>query len=259
MDTYPLGIPTKNEILNYLSPDLPIERRLFISPLLETDQIGDTSINLRLGHRFLVQKPSRMGLLDMVELHNEGESLLSENYSEHRVPYGHYFTLHPRSSVQIGTLEYLGIPTDLEGMITLRSSISSLPIMANAAQVHPGHRGIISLTLTSNAEFSIKLYPGMRFAELQLRRVLTPIEKPRPSRHHRMTNPLPIALQKDSDLEYLGPVAEPIIVGIVSTIASGRTTAVSHLIERHGFTWFSLAQGFEGRSTTFKYAKAFLL
>jgi deoxycytidine triphosphate deaminase len=234
------GIPTKKEIIEYLGVEKPIEERLFISPLLDGDQIGDTSIDLRLGQRFSVPKSSRMGLLDIVELHNEGESALIENYNESRVPFGQYFTLHPKNSVEVGTLEYLGIPRELEGTITLRASFSSIPILANTAQVHPGHRGIISLSLTSNANFSVKLYPGMRIAELQLRHVSTPIDKYRPSRYHYMTRPLPTELDKDYDLEFLGPIMEPLIIGIVSTIAAGRTTAITHLTERYGFGWFSL-------------------
>jgi len=180
-------------------------------------------------------------LLDVIELHNELESSLRENFSESRVPLGQYFTLHPKSSVQVGTLEYLGIPPDLQGIVTLRSSIANLPIMANTAQVHPGHRGIISLTLTSNANFSIKLFPGMRIAELQLRHIASPLNEYKTSRYHYMTSPLPVELYKDADLEYLGPISEPLIIGIVSTIAAGRTTAISHLTERYGFAWFSLA------------------
>ena len=215
---------------------------MFISPLLDHDQIGDTSIDLRLGHIFSVPKPSRLGMIDMIQLHNEGGGALDENYRESRVPYGQHFSFHPRRSVQIGTLEYLGMPSDLEGIVTLRASISDLPIIANAAQVHPGHRGIISLTLTSNAEFSIKLFPGMRIAELQLRHIDTPIDLPRSSRYHYMTKPLHTELYKDKDLDYLGPTVEPTIVGVVSTIAAGRTTAINHLMETQGFVWFSLAQ-----------------
>jgi len=235
-----MAIPTRQEILDYLGNSRSIENRLFISPLLDQEQIGDTSIDLRLGHRFSAPKASRMGLLDIVELHNEGEVSLNENYAESRVPFGQHFTLHPKNSVQIGTLEYLGIPNDLEGTITLRASFSNIPIIANTAQVHPGHRGIISLTLTSNANFSIKLYPGMRIAELQLRHIATSLNEYRTSRYHFMTRPLPVELYKDSDLEYLGPISEPLIIGIVSTIAAGRTTAISHLTERYGFGWFSL-------------------
>jgi len=223
-----------------MNVDRSFEQRLFILPLLDKDQIGDTSIDLRLGQRFSVPISSRMGVLDIVELHNEGEGSLNENYSESRVPFGQFFALHPGDSVEIGTLEYLGIPHDLEGTVTLRASISSIPILANTAQVHPGHRGIISLTLTSNAKFSVRLYPGMRIAELQLRYIATPLAISRPSRYHYMTRPLPTELYKDNDLEFLGPITEPLIIGIVSTIAAGRTTAISHLTERYGFGWFSL-------------------
>ena len=236
------SVPTRKEMLEYFGSDRPIRNRLFISPLLDQDQIGDTSIDLRLGHIFSVPKPSRLGMIDIIELHTDGGGIFDENYRESRVPYGQYFTLHPRRSVQIGTLEYVGIPNDLEGIVTLRASVSDFPILANTAQVHPGHRGIISLTLTSNAEFSIKLFPGMRIAELQLRHIDTPTDSPRPSRYHFMTRPLHTELYKDKDLEYLGPTVEPIIIGVVSTIAAGRTSAINHLMETYGFAWFSLAQ-----------------
>ena len=112
------SVPTRKEILEYLGSKRPIGNRLFISPLLDQDQIGDTSIDLRLGHIFSVPKPSRLGMIDIVELHTDGEGILDENYRESKVPYGQYFTLHPRRSVQIGTLEYIGIPNDLEGIVT---------------------------------------------------------------------------------------------------------------------------------------------
>ena len=67
MDETRNAIPSKKEIFEYLHPNLPIERRLFISPLLDDDQIGDTAIDLRLGHRFLVPKPSKLAMLDVME------------------------------------------------------------------------------------------------------------------------------------------------------------------------------------------------
>jgi dCTP deaminase len=235
------NILTKNEILDYLSQHQEIEHRLFVSPLLEKDQIGDTSIDLRLGHRFLVPEPSRLGVLDLIDLHHEGRGVLKDSYREVRVPYGQYFTLHPRRSVQISTLEYLGIPFGLQGNVTLRASVSDMLLIANVRQLHPGYRGIVTFSLISNAEFSIRLYPGIRVAELQLQCVNAPIIDHKVSRYHSMTRPLPTKLEEDADLEYIGPTVEPIIIGIASTIAAGRTTAVGHLIERYGFSWFSLA------------------
>jgi len=235
------SILTRDEILYYLSARQPVHERLFVSPLLEREQVGDTSVDLRLGHHFLVSQPSRLGVLDLIDLHNEGKGILSDNYREVRIPYGQFFTLHPASSVRVGTLEYLGIPYDLQGIVTLRASFSDLPIVANVAQVHPGHKGIVTLSLTSNAEFSIRLYPGARMAELQLQRLDPCIAKPRKSRYHRMTKPVSTRLYEDRDLSYLGPTVEPIIIGFATTIAAGRTTAVGHLLDMHGFTFLSLA------------------
>ena len=235
------NILTSKEILDYLNPSRSIDQRLFISPLLRQEQVGDTSIDLRLGQRFLISVPSRLGVLDLVDLHHEGAGILRDNYSEVRVACGQYFTLHPGSSVQVGSLEYLGIPVDLHGIVTLRASVSNLYIIANAAQVHPGHKGVVTLALTSNAKEPIRLNPGLPIAELRLQHVYTPIERPRASRYHGITGPVPPKLHEDPDLEYLGPSVEPIIVGIASTIAAGRSTAVGHLLERHGFAWFSLA------------------
>lgn len=234
-------ILTREAILEYLKPERPMERRLFVSPVFVEEQLGDTSVDLRIGHRFLVTEPSRLGELDLIHLRYENKGFPAGSYREVRVPFGQHFTLHPRKSVQVGTMEYIGLPNDLQGIVTLRASASDIPIIANSAQVHPGHRGVIKLTITSNADFSLRLSPGIRIVELRLQPVSEAIDSPRPSRYHSTTRPVPTAWHMDQDLEYLGPTVEPIIVGVTSTIAAGRTTAVSHLVERHGFSWFSLA------------------
>lgn len=139
-----------------------------------------------------------------------------------------------------GTLEYVGIPTSLQGSVTLRASVSALPLISRAIQVHPGHKGIITLSLTNNAEFSVQLRPGMRVAQLQLQQTQGTIAMPRTSRYHEVTKPVPTRLHEDEDLRHLGPTVEPIIIGLASTIAAGRTTAVGHLLNSHGFMFFSL-------------------
>lgn len=234
------SILTKEEILYYMREHQPIEDRLFISPLLDQDQIRDTSIDLRLGPNFLVSQASRIGALDLVRLHHEGRGVLSDNYREVRVPYGQVFALHPGGSVMAGTLEYVGIPACLQGSVTLRASVSDLPLISRTTQVHPGHKGIVTLTLTSKAQFSVQLCPGLRVAQLQLQRIEDTIATPRTSRYHEMTKPVPTRLHVDEDLRYLGPTVEPIIIGLASTIAAGRTTAVGRLLNSHGFTFFSL-------------------
>lgn len=236
------GLLTNREIEKYLDPDQPINKRLFISPLLDDDQVGRTSIDLHVGHHFLYPKPSQIGELDVVRLHNSGLTSLTQIYGESYVPYGKYFMLHPRRSVQIGTLEYLGLPNDLEGFVSLRASASTLPLILNLVQVHPGHRGIISLTVTSNADFSTALYPGMTIAELKLIKTSSLVREPKGSRYHNLTRPTVSALHGDSNLDIIGPTIEPLIIGIASTLASGRTEAINYLIERFGFSSFLLSQ-----------------
>jgi len=175
-----------------------------------------------------------------MRLHDEGKGVLSEGYRAVRVPYGQFFTLHPGGTVQAGTLEYLGIPADLQGSVTLRASVSDLPLSTRTTLVHPGHKGIVTLTLTSGAEFSVQLYPGLRVAQLQLQHLYGTISAPRASRYHQITHPIPTRLHEDEELQYLGPTVEPIIIGIASTIAAGRSTAIQ-LLSSRGFAHFSLA------------------
>lgn len=65
-----------------------------------------------------------------------------------------------------------------------------------------------------------------------------------------MTKPLSTRLYEDTDLSYLGPTIEPFIIGLASTIAAGRTTAVSHLVYMRGFMRFSLADVLRSEAMT---------
>jgi deoxycytidine triphosphate deaminase len=238
--SYSTAILTKREIQAYMDPDRPIGNRLYVSPFFEHEQLGDTSIDLRLGQRFLVSEPSRAGEIDIADLSRGGREILRDNYDEIRIRIGGHFTLHPGESVQVGTMEYLGIPNDLQGSVALRKSVSDLLITANEVRVHPGHRGIVTLTLTSNADIAVKLRPGVRIAELMLQGTQTAILTPKSSRYHAITEPTPSLFSADRDLRYVGPRIEPVIVGIVSTIASGRSIALS-VLRLKGFTEYSLA------------------
>jgi len=237
------GILTKHQIVHYMEREGPLSELLFVAPLLDNKQIGDTSIDLRLGHYFLVAQPSRLGIMDPVALHNQGGGGLTEGYREVRLRFGEHFTLYPGDTVQVGTLEYLGLPPFLQGLISLRASVSDLPIISRTTQVHPGHQGIVTLTLTSRMRRPFLLNPGLRIAELQLQFTHERVPSPRPSRFHGRTRPSPPRLHEDPDLSYLGRTVEPIIVGVASTIAAGRTTAIKHLVNNYGFCEFSLVEG----------------
>ena len=239
------GILTKKEIFQFLN-EKNLQKRLFVSPLLSLKAISDTSIDLRLGHHFLYSKPSIFSEIDVYDLRNFNDdpidkNLFNSSFGDTRLPIGNYFCLHPRKSVQVGTLEYLGIPGNLEGVITLRASFSALNISANTAQVHPGHKGIISLTITNNSDQSIKLYPGIRIFNLRLNTLCSELTENTTSRYHGKMWPEPSELYFDDDIPILGPTIDPVIIGVVHSIGAGRSTAINYLEKTRGFKKFSLA------------------
>lgn len=216
---------------------------MFVSPLLEASQVGDSTIDLRLGQHFLVHQPSQLSVLDVYELSTQpqNELVLEDGYSPVRIPYGSFFTLHARQTVRIGTLEYIGLPKDLQGEVSLRHSISNIPVMASIAKIQPGYRGVIILNLENREVRPIKLFPGMRIAQMELRKLSQKLTMTNTSRYFSSVVPGPSRIDEDEEIRYLGPTVNPFIIGIVSTVASGRTTILQYLTRKYGFVVFSLA------------------
>lgn len=233
------GLLTLSEINEYINK--PIGHGLFISPFL-SDNVNDTSIDLRLGHRVLVPDQTRVGSFDIFDQDQLTEKIEQTNYRELFIQYGKGFNLHPGQSILVGTLEYIGMPNDLEGYITLRSSLSRLPILANTATIHPCYRGVITLSFTSMASSPIVLRPGLRVAQMHLHKLSTSNFRESESRYDLAVGPAPSKLSMDPDLKFIGPLNDPFIIGLVSTLGAGRTTAVKYFQERHGFEVFSLAE-----------------
>src|SRR5688572_1337018 len=135
------GVLTKAEAVECMERSFE-QDPLFISPFSETqlqtedsatDFTEDSAIDLRVGQYFLIQKPSQLAVLDVVELARNplGKSMISEGYTTYRVPHGGHFTLHAGQTVRVATLEYLGMPADLHGYVTLRHSLAAVPLMAD--------------------------------------------------------------------------------------------------------------------------------
>lgn len=80
---------------------------------------------------------------------------------------GESLILHPNQFVLGSTLEYLKIPDDLIAYIIGRSSWGRLGlVIATATIINPGFAGVITLELTNVGEVPIRLYPGLRIAQI---------------------------------------------------------------------------------------------
>jgi dCTP deaminase len=149
---------------------------LRIHPLVdELIQIQPASVDLRLGPEFIVYKPAEIVCLDP----NAPESLGAAAETV-RVRDGDAFTMHPGDFALGSTLETVSIPADLVGQVDGRSSVGRLAIVvhATAGLIDPGFTGQITLELSNIGRIPVRLYPGMRIAQIVLQQMTSPAERP---------------------------------------------------------------------------------
>ena len=139
---------------------------LVLSPLLDPQQVGAASIDVRIGHQFIILQRSVVPHIDPSEPLTLRESLYRTQHKV-RVQTKQEFVIHPRQLVLGATLEYVSMPKDLAAAVEGRSSWGRLGlIIATASSVAPGFKGCITLELVNDGEVPIVLRPGMRIAQL---------------------------------------------------------------------------------------------
>jgi dCTP deaminase len=152
-----------------------ISRNLVVSPILNKEQIGESSIDLRMGTIALVSRAGAQSHVDPCSYrddHNKSEShdRVQEKKQKHErydIPFKESYLLHPGSLALVPTLEWVSLPYDLQGLVTARSSWAREGLnIATATLINPGYRGIITLELANFGEIPIKLFPGLRLAQI---------------------------------------------------------------------------------------------
>ncbi len=159
-----MSVLGKQKIQDYLREN-DLENRLIITPLIDSSQIGQSSIDIRLGNDFIITRRGNLPYIDPAKV----------DIKEHRYQVKHYinfkekFYLHPQELVLAGTLEYFRLPVTLSGYVTSRSSWGRAGlIIATATTIHPGFTGTITLELVNLGEVPLVLYPGLSVAQLVL-------------------------------------------------------------------------------------------
>jgi dCTP deaminase len=153
-----------------------------ITPIIDADtQIGDASIDLRLGPDIIVmRRETGVALFDAADVDRFRRRL--DDYQTYvRRPFGSAFFLHPGQLALARTLEYVTLPDDLAAEAMGRSSWGRLGlIIATATMIQPGFSGTITLELVNLGNVPIVLYVGMRIAQLAVYRVERPLIRPKP-------------------------------------------------------------------------------
>lgn len=163
-----MSVLAKDSILTAMrAPDDP----LVVTPLLEQAQIGDASIDVRLGHEFIVLRRSSVPHIDPTR-RDGWQTALYRSQDRIRIASLREFILHPGDLVLAATLEYVSVPRTIAASVEGRSSWGRLGLtIATATSVAPGFKGCITLELVNIGVVPLAVYPGERIAQLVLQRV----------------------------------------------------------------------------------------
>jgi dCTP deaminase len=151
------------------------DSKFAITPLADADQIGDASVDLRLGPDFVVIKRSTaVAAFDPARV-DEIAQRVREYQDYLRRPPGSAFYLHPGEFAIARTLEYVTLPTDISAQVAGRSSWGRLGLVIQTAPlIQPGFRGTITLELANVGTVPIVLYVGLRIAQVMFFDVVGP-------------------------------------------------------------------------------------
>ncbi|WP_346866836.1 MULTISPECIES: dCTP deaminase [unclassified Clostridium] len=176
------------------------EKKLIITPILDEEQIGESSVDLRIGNIFKMSRQTREPYIDVNN--NDIERFFDTTYRD----FGQDFIIYPNQLVLASTFEFVKLPNNIMSHVYTRSSINRLGINI-ASIVQPGYSGTLTLELRNNGHNAIKLKAGMRVVQLVLFDVenseFTPYFNIRDAKYIANTEPKISNIYNDKDLEIL--------------------------------------------------------
>jgi len=155
-------------------------KRIVFSPDIESDQIGLSSIDLRLGYEFSKLQAKRGITINPSSDDFDPKGLFtSEDYSKpDKLGRRRTFELDTNEFVVAFTLEEVRLPNDLAASIEGRSRLAryGLSVHTTAPHIHPAWVGHIALELYNHGPIPIQLQPGAdRVCHLIFHEVKSPV------------------------------------------------------------------------------------
>lgn len=197
----------KNEISRRLA--LTDEHALHVDPLLDDDQIGEVTLDLRLGTDFLVSIYTRRAYVSLNKTEPNFRGIGSF-FQATRRELGDRFVLYPNQMVLATTLEYMALPSDVYADILTRSSYNRLGIHL-ASMIQPGFRGCFPLELFNHGNNPVELVIGSRLIQARFFKAdfqAAYAAAARPRKYYGDVRPRASRAAEDKDLERLERVRE---------------------------------------------------
>ena len=229
------------------------QTRLSVTPLIDVDQVGHGSIDLRLGPDVIVsRRASGPAALDAVDP-EAFQRAQADRYLYLRRGLGDSFHLQPGEFAIARSLEYVELPLDVSAEVVGRSSWGRLGLtIATATLVQPGFGGTITLELANVANTPIVLHVGLRIAQLSFHQTSEGAiaRSKRPSRrvpaapsaaartggrYAGQLKPELSRIERDHDLVWVAPMAIRYIIGVIGHRYAGKSAVVDILASRRQY------------------------
>ena len=196
------GLLTENDINKLIA-----DNNLIIRPLLNEDQVGQISIDLRVGTNFLTSQQGREPFIDATKNQFESRPIKSF-FSETRRHLGEPFLIHPNQTILFSSLEYLKLPSNVYGIISCRSSYSRLGLTISTF-VQPGYCGCLSVEMLYSGNSPIKILSGTRLIQIRLYKLKNSTNYLNSQRKYIcQVRPIPSKANEDTDLITLNKIAK---------------------------------------------------
>lgn len=145
-----------------------VSERLKITPLVN-ENIQPASVDLTLANDFIRFDTH----------HVEIDPRSSEQYTR-QFEVDRYLFLMPNDFVLGSTDEYIAMPDDLAAQVGGKSSLAriGIAIHVTAGFIDPGFCGRITLEIKNMGVLPVRLYPGMKIAQIVFEEMTTPAERP---------------------------------------------------------------------------------
>ena len=200
------------EILRRLAEQDP-KKRLVIKPIINKEQFGPGSFDIRLGTDFKLHKSSKFSHINALLPKEKLKPRVREITEEiHIHPPPECFFLHPREFVLACSLEFIRLPNDLAGKLHGRSSLGrlGLSIHSTAGYIDPGFSGNITFELINESRVPIPLYSGLRIAQIVFYELKYPSQKPYGGKYQGSIGTASSKFFEDSEFEVIKNMSKDI-------------------------------------------------
>lgn len=195
-----MAVLSKNDILQKIKAG-----EIKFSPEVDTFQMKDHAVDLRLGFTFMI--PKLWELTDKGRVSLETKSVKEpskEKYDIIELEAGQYFEILPQEYVLVSTLENIKMPENLVSILYPRSSINRRGLSLDlTGLIDAGYEGQLVLPIKNNTKSqAVRLYPGERVCQITFEEISNPTN-PTKSRYHQRDVIEGLANEKNSELLYI--------------------------------------------------------